>query len=275
MKTCIVTVASGRHEHLRAQMRAIALSAELPDHHIVVAMGDPDIDAIVDAAPSPSISLWIPVTGSLPLARARNMGADAALERGAELIVFLDVDCVPHRHMLSRFRAAARDDRHSHDVLCGPVTYLPADANVASMNALDELTNPHPARPNPEDNTVLAGDRYELFWSLSFAVRSETWRRLGGFCEQYTGYGAEDTDLGQCAAAAQVGLSWVGGAHAYHQYHPVSNPPVEHLDEILCNARLFEQRWGWWPMQGWLKSFASAGLIEYHDASNSWRRITN
>jgi len=50
-----------------------------------------------------------------------------------------------------------------------------------------------------------------------------------------------------------LGLGWVGGARAYHQHHPVSSPPVEHLDDILRNGRLFHERWGEWPMTGWLE----------------------
>jgi len=57
-------------------------------------------------------------------------------------------------------------------------------------------------------------------------------------------------------------MRWVGGADAFHQYHPVSDPPVEHIDDILRNATLFHQRWGWWPMQGWLRDFENRGLIQ-------------
>jgi len=31
---------------------------------------------------------------------------------------------------------------------------------------------------------------------------------------------------------------------------PISDPPIEHLADIIANAIVFEQRWGWWPMQG-------------------------
>jgi GT2 family glycosyltransferase len=110
---------------------------------------------------------------------------------------------------------------------------------------------------------VVAGDNYDLFWSLSFAVTPATWRRIGGFCELYRGYGGEDTDFAHSAAGAGVGLRWVGGAHAFHQHHPVSNPPVQHLDDILRNAQVFHRRWGWWPMSGWLDAFAAQGLITW------------
>ena len=43
------------------------------------------------------------------------------------------------------------------------------------------------------------------------------------------------------------------GARAYHQHHPSSSPPVQHLADILRNGALFRRRWGRWPMEGWLR----------------------
>ncbi len=102
---------------------------------------------------------------------------------------------------------------------------------------------------------------HELFWSLSFAATPTTWDRCGGFDEAYVGYGGEDTDFGQRARAAGVDLAWVGGADAFHQHHPVSRPPVEHVDDILRNGAVFRARWGWWPMVGWLKEMEGMGLV--------------
>jgi hypothetical protein len=41
----------------------------------------------------------------------------------------------------------------------------------------------------------------------------------------------------------------------------VSDPPVEHLHDIVRNAEIFHQRWGWWPMERWLTAFHQRGLI--------------
>jgi hypothetical protein len=62
---------------------------------------------------------------------------------------------------------------------------------------------------------------------------------------------------------------WVGGADSYHQHHPSTEPPVEHLEDILRNATIFYQRWGRWPMQGWLDQFRKAGLTHL-DANGYW-----
>jgi N-acetylglucosaminyl-diphospho-decaprenol L-rhamnosyltransferase len=78
-------------------------------------------------------------------------------------------------------------------------------------------------------------------------------------------------DFGQRARAAGLDLHWVGGADAFHQHHPVSDPPVEHLDDILRNGAHFAARWGWWPMEGWLRAFAERGLIR--PEGDGWTRI--
>ena len=42
----------------------------------------------------------------------------------------------------------------------------------------------------------------------------------------------------------------------------MEDPPTRHLDDILRNGALFAERWGWWPMGGWLDGFEQLGLIE-------------
>jgi GT2 family glycosyltransferase len=212
--------------------------------------------------------------GRLPLAAGRNAGAERALEGGAQLLVFLDVDCIPGPNLFARYAEAARAAGRA--LLCGPVSYLPPSSDGGyELHRLHALGTPHRARPVPaEHELVYAGD-HALFWSLSFAVTRATWRRIGGFCEAYAGYSGEDTDFGQLARRAGVDLCWVGGAWAYHQHHPSCSPPVDHLDDILRNATLFHSRWGWWPMASWLTEFARAGVIRYDRRQDRWERQTD
>ncbi|MDA2891180.1 glycosyltransferase family 2 protein [Mycolicibacterium sp. BiH015] len=266
MKTAVVTVVHGRHGHLRQQIRGLGRGCAPPDVHVVVALGDPDVGHVVRSADSAAVVLDCPAGSLLPLAAARNRGAEAALDDGAELLVFLDVDCIPSTRLLQRYHAVAGEPEHRNALLCGPVTYLPpAGKSGYDLSALDQAIDPHPARPSPLDGTTLPTTDYSLFWSLSFALTGTTWHAIGGFCEEYRGYGGEDTDFGFVAAARGVPMRWVGGAHAFHQHHHVSDPPVEHVDDIVRNSLLFHQRWGQWPMEGWLKSFESTGLIERDD----------
>lgn len=270
MTVAVITVVSGRHAHLRRQLEGLARSEHPVDEHVVVAMGDPEVAEVVAAASSRARVLQMDVPGrKLPVAAARNLGADTA---AADLSIFLDVDCIPAPEMVGRYVAAA--NQHPDALLNGPVTYLPPPGRGGyDVDRLADAIDPHPARPFPNDGETVLDGRHELFWSLSFAVRKPVWELIGGFCTDYVGYGGEDTDFGQRAARSGVPMAWIGGAHAFHQYHPVSNPPVERLDDILVNAALFRRRWGWWPMRGWLDEFERRGLISFDAASDRWVRI--
>jgi N-acetylglucosaminyl-diphospho-decaprenol L-rhamnosyltransferase len=138
----VVTLAAGRHEHLRNQLEGLRRSGSRPDVHVVAAMGDDEVAAVVAGAapdwPAHVVPVDVPASGELPLARARNAAAARAIELGAELLVFLDVDCIPAPALLGRYREAAAqvDQGVAGDpgaaapwVLCGPVHYLPAAAS--------------------------------------------------------------------------------------------------------------------------------------------------
>jgi hypothetical protein len=264
VRTGLITIAAGRHAHLRRQQEGIAAGTAQPDIRVVVAMNAAEAECYRALCGSTAEVLALPGRCmGLPLARARNAGAQHALSRGAERLVFLDVDCIPSRSLLARYVEVTTD----HAVSCGTVGYLPPDPPPD----LAVAAVPHPARPAPGNDEVIPEGDHRLFWSLSFAITATDWQHVGGFSEVYTGYGAEDTDFGQRARAAGLDLHWVGGADAYHQHHPVSDPPIEHLDDILRNGARFAARWGWWPMEGWLRAFAKRGLIR--PEGDGWTRI--
>ncbi|MER6691366.1 glycosyltransferase family 2 protein [Streptomyces minutiscleroticus] len=267
----VITTVSGRHRHLSLQQDGLAAGTLRPAPYVVVTMDDDAAGRLVARRDPPGHAMAVPRApgGGLPLAAARNAGARLALERGADRLVFLDVDCVPGPGTLARYAAAVRDGM----LLCGTVSYLPPPPPGGYRLAdLPGLAEPHPARPVPRDDEVLHGGDPNLFWSLSFAVTARTWRDVGGFCEEYAGYGGEDTDFALLARKAGAEVAWLGGAPAYHQHHPVSRPPVEHLDDILRNGALFRSRWGRWPMEGWLREFARRGLVRHDPRTGDWLR---
>jgi GT2 family glycosyltransferase len=265
MRTAVITAVRGRGAHLYRQLKGLARSTRRPDLHVIVAMND---RAAAHVATECGIHVHIvdfpSSSGALPIAAARNAGAQTAIDSGAELLVFLDVDCIPAPMMIDRYHRAAQHGAHHCALLCGPVTYLgPPPPGGYDLHMLETKVAPHSERPWPADDQILISTDYHLFWSLSFALTKATWSLIGGFSNCYTGYGGEDTDFGQLAAEAGVTMRWVGGAHAFHQHHPISDPPVEHMKDILLNANIFHQRWGWWPMRGWLDEFVARGLVRW------------
>src|SRR5512143_3323755 len=98
-RTAVVTIAHGRHEHLAGQLWGLAQQSLQPDVFVAVAMHDPAVRDVVERHALPAWSVHVPdvaaTPSGLPLAAARNAGARAATEAGADRLVFLDVDCIP------------------------------------------------------------------------------------------------------------------------------------------------------------------------------------
>jgi len=257
--TAVVTVVHRRHDHLARQRASLARSSVREIDHVVVAMDDPEVAAAAwCSAALPGSPL------GLPLAAARNRGAEVALARGADTLVFLDVDCLAGDSLVEAYDDVVRDEPTT--IWSGPVTYLdPPPADGYDLAALGDLDAPHSGRPAPRVGERLTGADPDLFWSLSFACSADAWLRTGGFCEDYVGYGGEDTDFARIVLDADLGLGWVGAPRAFHQWHPVSRPPVEHVDDIVRNAEIFRARWNSTPMLGWLEAFEERGLVRRDD----------
>ncbi|MEO7421924.1 MAG: galactosyltransferase-related protein [Ornithinibacter sp.] len=245
-------------------------------------MDDRGVEGVVQVAPTPPWPLrvvHVPRQDShLPLARARNVGVSEAVAAGCERLVLLDVDCIPSAGLVDRYcevlGSVSTQDDGAPRVLCGEVAYLPLLPEGMKPSDPDRLgtARPHPARPVLATDAIQVEQDVTRFWSLSFAMTVPDWCTVGGFDEAYVGYGGEDTDYGQRLRSAGGQMLWVGGAGAFHQYHPVRFPPVQHLEDIVRNANLFAQRWGWWPMEGWLAEFAGAGLA-VRSSDGRWHAV--
>jgi GT2 family glycosyltransferase len=253
VSTAVITLNKGRRAHLDGLLAGLGRGAP-PDACIVVEIGGDD--APFPQLPFPVERVAFPHAG-LPLAAARNAGRRAAT---AEILIFLDVDCIPSAGLVDGLAQAAA----GHDgLICCEIGYLPAGAVGEDWCEADlqRLGQPHPVRVFPPAGAVAPAPQPGLFWSLAFAVRAATYDRLGGFDETFSGYGAEDTDLAFRAERAGVPILFLGGPRAYHQHHPGFDPPLQHFRDIVANASRFHTRHGLWPMDGWLDGFARLGLI--------------
>ena len=261
----VVTIVRGRHQHLRRQLAAVALLDPQPMLHVVVGMGDPELPAIIDASAGPPTRfVQQPVVRRLPLAASRNRGVAEAAARGATAVALLDVDCIPAPSYAGDYAAVLTALRAQPGpvVVSGRVRYLPeglADEDH-DMPTLERIGEDNALRILPETNDPVQGD-HNMLWSLNLAATVQDWDGVGGFDQRYEGYGAEDTDFGQRLKQAGGAMWWTRNACAFHQWHPVSRPPVEHIADIVTNANLFHSIWGSYPMGGWLKEFERRGLV--------------
>jgi GT2 family glycosyltransferase len=256
MSLSVLTIVRNRKAHLVNLLEGVRRSAVQPDELIIVDMSDEPV-ALTGLQPFVRIER-METGGGLPLSKARNRAAACA---SGDRLIFLDVDCIPMRDCLGQL-AAAIDE--TDGLICSEVRYLgPGDAAKGwDEPSLITKGKPHPVRPFPRAG-LKAESNPGLFWSLAFAVRRSTFERIGGFDERFTGYGAEDTDFGFAADRAGCPLYFLGGALACHQYHDTFDPPLQHLADIVANANHFHDKWGIWPMSGWLEQFAQLGLIAW------------
>jgi GT2 family glycosyltransferase len=252
-----LTIARGRKRHLANQLEGLARQTRLPDEVVVAVMDDTPY-ADLPKLPVPIRQVLVPGGAELPLAQARNAAAEAA--RG-DLLVFIDVDCIPHPGLVADYAAAAGRTR---GVLMGEVLYLPDGATGGGFDfaRFDTLGERHSDRRGPPAEGEARCNDYRCFWSLNFAIGRTEWSRTGGFDESFTGYGGEDTDFGRTCDACDVPIWWTKGARVYHQYHPHAMPPVHHLRSVLQNADRFAEKWGHRTMEHWLYAFRLMGLIE-------------
>lgn len=250
----IVTTARDRRDHLarqRAWIRRHASGVE----HVIIDMGG----EAIDPGPDTVLKMERPDGAPLPLSAARNLGAR---NTSADVLVFLDVDCLPTPDLVPAY--ARRVQRHG-GVWAGPVGYLPPTADIGdwSVGSLARAARFHAGRPWPGQSPRPAPSP-DMFWSLSFAIAHDDFDEVGGFDERYQGYGGEDTDFARMLERHRIPIFYDGDALAFHQHHAVSTPPVEHLEDIVDNATVFHDKWGEWPMRGWLAAFRDAGLIAWH-----------
>ncbi len=256
------TLASGRHAHLVNLVTGLAMARTPPAELVVAVLGDAPYDLPTVPFPIRQIVLG---GGGIRLAEARNAAARSAV---GDLLIFLDVDCIPHPELVGDYalRIAGR-----RGVLMGEVGYLPQGATTSGVDfaRFEVVAVRHSERAGPPLAEVAPCRDYRCFWSLNFAIGADDFASSGGFDEGYRGYGGEDTDFGRTLVACGLPLWWVRGAKAYHQYHAHHMPPVHHLESVLANALRFRDKWGEPTMQHWLRAFVLMGLLKRD--GDGWR----
>ena len=255
MTISVCTLAHGRETHLANLVRGLNHSTRPPGELVVAVMQESRYDLPAASFPVRQVVLG---SSGICLAEARNTAASKAV---GDLLVFLDVDCIPGPRLVEDYCTASA---FNDGVLMGEVGYLPKGAtdNGIDYDRFEELAVKHSERAGPPKGMVGQCGDYRCFWSLNFALPARTFREIGGFDPRYTGYGGEDTDFGRTLVSKDVPLWWARGAKAYHQSHKHHMPPVHHLDSVMRNAQVFADKWGEPTMQHWLRAFRLMGLIE-------------
>jgi GT2 family glycosyltransferase len=267
----VVTLVKDRNEMLDTFLRAFTSQTDRRFEIVVVdAGGCEDPEDIIGRFPQLPVATHRLSGGerdvstvSIAYSAARNAGARAGV---GEHLVFCDADTIASTGFVAEVHRAL-DERAA---LCTvEVVYLPPlpSSTLAALPAewLATVGRPHPARERPPKAGVRFGARHELVWGLCMAMRRDTFERSGGFDTSYDGYAGEDTDLARTLASMGIPAGLVGGAFVLHRHHDSFEPPLQQLRATTDNARRFHEKWGDWPMGGWLAGFRDLGLVEWDD----------
>lgn len=255
--TSVLVITGGRDTHLARVLTGLERAEPRPDEVVVVFMNQPG--GTVPATDLTVVTGHVRAPGHLPLAAARNHAVQLA--RG-EVLVFLDVDCIPAAGAVGSLADTVR--RHPGTVVMGTPRYLgpgwaEGQPKVPDDGRLRELSVLHPARANLGEGR---SEEWHLVWTLVLALAAADADRIGGFDAGFTGYGAEDTDFAFRARDAGLSLRF-SAATVFHQHHGVHRPPLPHFADIVVNARRFRHVHGTWPMEGWLGRFRDLGLVDW------------
>ncbi|GGK72387.1 hypothetical protein GCM10011509_21130 [Ornithinimicrobium pekingense] len=265
-------MAKGRHEHLLGQVDGLSVGSVPPVVHSVVSMGDRDLTrGRLPLGTDRWRTVVRPVQSdrrALPLAQARNAAAEAAVEEGADLLVFMGGDVIPGKRALERYADAvttgAPDGVSGPVVWQGPLLHLPPLENEAlgyPFGHLAEIATPTGSDPVLEPGQLLHEPDWGHFRGCAFAMTARDFADVGGFCPDYTGHGLEDADFARKVGDAGGSLVWVGGAASYLQ--PVPAPDTaDELRIALRHAATWRARWGTDPDHPMIDRLLGAGVLQ-------------
>ena len=170
----VLTIAAGRADHLANVIHGLNAQDVPPSEFVIAYMQDAPYDDLPETA---FPVRQVPVAGGTgALAEARNLAATTAI---GDVLIFLDVDCIPHPGLVGEYAASIGNAPGLH---MGEVMYLPRGATSAGVDfaRFDEVAEKHSDRGAAPKSGRAVCDDYRCFWSLNFAISRTTGRRPGG-----------------------------------------------------------------------------------------------
>jgi len=267
-RTAFVTTVRRQHDELIDQVSGFSLGAEVPDVHVVVGLADRAVSQ--GRLPITSDRWQTEVVGlptvkrELPTARGLQLGVETAVQAGADLLVLLDVTCIPGPQFLGHLLQHIREHPGNGPTLWTTAVQRLREAPPQGYEFArleDWVVDPehHPAPLPPQLGEVaLDPDR---FASPVLVISVEDLASVGGLCEEYVGGLGHDSDLAAAVAAAGGQVRLVPGATAYRRHRPAERPDALHLSVASRDALVYRDRWGRWPAAPWFADLVAAGLI--------------
>ncbi|WP_175405153.1 glycosyltransferase family 2 protein [Salinimonas lutimaris] len=245
----IVTIVKERSRQLASLVQSLEKTRLRPQELIVVWMTSPCDESLISSEAF-SVQHRFLANESVPVPRARNKGMAAC---STEQIIYLDVDCLCPPDLFE----SVLTELHDGQVVSTQVRFLPSPAQTQDYATARQHAVSAPDAVELLHNQPVA---WSYFHTLLFAITKADFIRTGGFDESYHGVGVGDIDF--AARCDELGFALVMLKNdVLHQFYPGVEPPVQQLFDIVNNATRYKQKWGEYPLQGWLQQFAQSGLI--------------
>lgn len=247
--TMSVSVVMPVYNRVELMARTVAglISQTYPRHLWDVIVGDDGSDEDVEGALAPLRDL-LPITvvrqehDGYGAGQARNLGALAST---ADLLVFIDADCLPDPNLIARHAAW----HHKADNLVTIGSRTGVDTTGISVDVLVADGVPFsPAMAGSDDfrrtfyrrtTNLRSGD--EAFRSLissNFAIRKTFFDAVGGFDAGFHRWGGEDTELGWRLSEAGAFFVPEDGAAVFHQLQIDGEEGWRQASRIENNAEI-------------------------------------
>lgn len=259
MSYSVVTLVKGRKKQVQNLLASLAASTLLP-HEVIIVWMEPESPHSIVSHPQLVVHQVYMEGEALPLAAARNKGF---AEASTDTVIFLDVDCICSptvcEQMLNQLTPST--------IVSAAVRYLPYLPLTGEYSQHCSQAISHPRRAQLEHSVALP---HRMFWSLVFAVCKQTFEQIGGFDEEFAGYGGEDTDFAERFHQADIKFLLCDD-EVLHQYHTKYLPPVNYIGDICTNANYFYRKHGYFPMRKWLDAFCERHWVTFDEGKQQYR----
>ncbi|GGW90037.1 glycosyltransferase family 2 protein [Alteromonas halophila] len=245
----VVTIVKNRTSQLRNLVKQLENSSLTPDELVVVWMAPPS-DYSLMTSDKFTITHKFAVSESLPIARARNKGIEAA---SADIVAYVAVDALISKDALLKGVNSwkPRTVVTSQPRKVSDEDYRKGYAFISSQTRL------HNVRSKETHHGMLSHDSG---CATLFFIHQKDFTATGGFDQRYTGFGLNDEDFfSQCR---ELGLGFTRlNDDVFVRANPQARCPLHHLLDFCNNAEQFRRKWGRYPRHQTLTEFAMAGYI--------------
>ncbi|MCW8109546.1 family 2 glycosyl transferase [Alteromonas ponticola] len=241
----VVVIVKTRTQQLVRLIKQLEESSLRPDEMVVVWMGSPSEFSLLKSDHFPVLHKF-ESSGGLEIARARNKGLTAATSTHC---LYLNVESVISPLLLEQFaKAWTQSYVLTSRVFC-------VEKSLLDLPFAEIETHYHRVGCIGERKTFSVNHNPSMFFIAKHDVDT-----IGGFDENYSGFGINDEDFFQTCLDADLTVENVDVV-TFIPNREHYQCPINHLVDFVRNAELFYQKWGYYPCQDVLFRFADLGLI--------------